>query len=216
MDKFFHMRDNTIMSKGWTRATKIYPESEIIQKNCLECGSVGSYPKGEFKVDIEGGTKYPDILLCGEYPLLIVSERVVDDWKKDRVKGFDYYRVEINKIFSKRLTAEEAPIYYHIVVNGRCELDLGKMDLNIKHKCKTCGHVTFDKPTWQANKFVIKESTWDGSDLFVSEIFPRIVICTEKVIVNACRNKHTNFLFHLVEDARKTDAPKIEYHKYCK
>ena len=68
------------------------------------------------------------------------------------------------------------------------------------------------------NKLIIKESTWDKSDLFISELFPAIYLCTEKVIITACQNKHTNLEFIEPKDALTIMPPPktIDYLKYCK
>jgi len=157
-------------------------------------------------------------LLCGAWPLLIVSEKVLNDWNSANVSGFEYYSVGINKINSEKLKDKEPPKYFHIIVTGRCELDLDKMGIKIKKKCPSCGKVFFDKEPWEMNKLIIKESTWDKSDLFISELFPAIYLCTEKVIITACQNKHTNLEFIEPKDALTIMPPPktIDYLKYCK
>ncbi len=211
---FYNMTNNTFFSKGWARATKIYPKSEEVIINCASCGSVGRYPKREFGVDIEGGTKYPDILLCGEYPLTIISEKVLEDWKKENITGYSYYKVDINNVFTKKLQTITPPQYFHIVINGRCNADLGKMKLKVKKTCR-CGQVTFDKQLWEIKEFYLNQNTWDGSDLFITDFFSSIALCTNKILISACKNKHTNFLFVNAEDSMNASATPIDYLKHC-
>ncbi len=216
MSQLYEMSNETDDSKGWVYATRIYAKSEEVIVNCNECGAIGRHPKKEFDVDIEGGTKYSDILLCGEYPLLIVSEKVIKDWEQAGFTGFKYYSVGINNVSSKKLKLIIPPKYYHIVIQGRCELDLEMMEVEIHKKCSSCGRVIFNKPTWEIDKFYIKESSWDGSDLFVSDLFPAKTLVTENVIMSACKNRHTNFRFVKLKDSMNLFNEAIDYLNFCR
>lgn len=44
---------------------------------------------------IEGNGKFPDILNCGEYPFLIVSNKVVDLWEESSVSGYIPHEIKI-------------------------------------------------------------------------------------------------------------------------
>ena len=97
--KLFTMSDNTDMSRGWTYAFNIHTKSEVKSLRCKNCGAVDESPTKEFDVDVEKGTKFPDILQCGPSPsLLVVSEKVVNDWKRDKISGFDYFKVNIRDV----------------------------------------------------------------------------------------------------------------------
>jgi hypothetical protein len=183
-ERFYHISDNTNYSRGWAFASKIYPLSDEKIIDCELCGRRGRYPTREFAVDLEGGNKLPDFLQCSAYPLMIVSQKVVDDWKSEGISGFSFYLVTIRNIpFPKK--------YYHVVIEGECEADLETMGFEIVKQCPNCSEVFFDKPLWINTNFFIKHQSWDGKDLFTARYFPRIVLCTEKLLETARRNKHT-------------------------
>lgn len=211
--KFYGLTDNTNNSRGWAYAISIIPKSELITINCPECGTRVSYPSGEFDVVIESGSKYPDNLQCGAYPFLIVSEKVVSDWESNGVTGFEKLKVNIAKANSEKLKNIEPPQYYHILVKGKCELNLKEMGVTLVKTCK-CGKKNFEPVT--GFPFVIKEETWDGSDLFISDLFPRVYFCSEKLIYLAGKNKRTNFLFQAPEAMSEWGAKGIDYIKLAR
>lgn len=196
LKRFYRIRDNTNYSRGWLYAYKIYPLSEEQVNDCQVCGRIGRYPKREFAVDVEGGKKFPDILECAAYPLMIVSKDVIDAWKTEGISGFSAYPVTVRNMSSPKE-------YYHVVVEGRCEPDLEKMGFKIVKQCESCSAVTYDKPIWSNDNFAIKEETWDGKDLFTARYFPAIVLCSERVLETAKKYKHTNCRIVPLEDAQK-------------
>lgn len=207
---------STAESNGWAYASKIYAKSEEVIIDCEKCGARGRYPEKEFDIDIEGGEKYPDILLCGSYPLLIVSKKVVEDWKNEGITGFSFYPVGINSVSSESLRKVTPPSYFHIVVQGKSKLNLVKMEVDIVEKCPSCGKIKFNKPIWDIDKFYIDETTWDGLDLFVSDLFPTMILVTTNVVQSACKNKHTNFEFIKAEDSMQIIQNPINYLEFCK
>lgn len=183
-------------------ASKIYPLSEEVMVDCEVCGRKGRYPKHEFAVDVEGGKKFPDFLQCNAYPLMIVSQKVIDNWLAEGISGFSYYNVLIRNVISPQE-------YYHVVVEGTCEPDLGKMGFEIVKQCPKCSEVFFDKPLWKNKNFNIKQESWDGKDIFTAKHFPRIVLCDEKLVDISKKYKHSNCRIVPLEDARKTDAKSL-------
>lgn len=210
---FYGLTDNTIDSRGWAYAVSVIPKSELVDINCTKCGTRSSYPSAEFDVIVEGGSKYPDILQCGAYPFLIVSEAVVNDWEANGITSYKKYKVNVAGVNYSKLKEVIPPQYYHITVNGRCDIDLKKMGITITKHCE-CGKIEFEPVIGFG--FVIKSESWDGSDLFVSELFPRVYFCTEKILHLAGKNKRTNFLFQLPEDLDNWGVKGIDYIKVAK
>ena len=161
-------------------------------------------------------TKYPDILLCGGYPLLIVSERVRNDWVNWGITGFDSFPLEIRKIASTKLKMKESVQYYGIEVGAKCELYLAAMDVEISNVCVKCGRIRLSKDSWDIKKLVIKPESVGNFDIFVSEVFPAIIFVSEKVVKCACIHKHTNFSFIKAEESLNVFSETINYLKYCK
>ncbi len=215
-EQLYQMSDNTCLSRGWTYAPRFYPIDSHVRYRCTKCGAIANYPMGKYAIDLEGGTKYPDILLCGAYPLLIVSERVLNDWVNSGITGFQSFPLEIREIASEKLKTKERIQYYGIEVTAKCELDLEAMDVKIISKCDRCGNVRLSKDSMDIEELVIKPESVENSDIFVSEIFPAIILVTQKVVKCACINKHTNFSFVKAEDIFDEFSESINYLKFCK
>ena len=102
-ETFYVFHDNSAHTSGFTWASSIRPRSEMVHRECSECGAVEHYPSGAFDVVLEGGTKYPDILGCGAYPFLIVSEAVISAWHEAGITSFSTNPVGITEVQSKEL-----------------------------------------------------------------------------------------------------------------
>src|SRR6266508_5822856 len=137
--KLFQMRDNTSLSRGWLYAWSIHPRSPLISNFCGQCGRGSEIPSGEFDVDLEGGPKFPDILKCGEYPFLIVSERVVTDWRDAGITCFDAYKVSVASLKSKKARSAVPPCYFRIEITGTCVVDTKGSGIPISRRCSKCG-----------------------------------------------------------------------------
>jgi hypothetical protein len=212
--KFYEFSHNSSYTRGFTWAASIYPRSEVVHYVCQNCGSVKHYPRGEFDVALEGGTKYPDVLGCGAYPFLIVTENVVLDWKGAGVTSFEKFKVGIASIKSKspRFYEQAPPKYFRIEITGSCEIDLEASGLEVISFCQNCGHFR-TKPA-VASGFQMVEGSWDGSFLFRDIIkYPHVTFCTLNILELAHRNHHTNFRFEPMGRPRNTASKGIDYLK---
>ena len=115
-------------------------------------------------------------MMCGAYPLIIVSKDVIDAWKTEGISGFSAYPVTVRNMSSPKE-------YYHVVVEGRCEPDLEKMGFKIVEQCEGCSAVTYDKPIWSNDNFAIKEENvgWEGCSL-PRGIFPELYYAAERAL----------------------------------
>jgi hypothetical protein len=160
---------------------------------------VGSYPEGTFDVDVEEGFKYPDILGCGEYPLLIVSERVINSWEKASVDCFERFNVGIRLIKSRKLRGATQPKYYRVEPSGICKVDLAASGVRVTAVCPVCGELKREPQS--GHGFQLKTGSWDGSDLFRDNVlFPRVIFCTHKIVKVSFDNQLTNCVFTKMED----------------
>lgn len=191
---FFEMSDNTTGEKGWTYAVEIHPTSHSIDWECTECGRAAEYPSGAFDVTVEGGTKYPDFLGCGEYPLLIVSENVVLAWEKAGIDSFRRFPVKIRKAIYTKLKPATAPAYFHVETTGQARIDLAASGIAVKKVCKRCGEATRSPEV--VSQFKLLDGSWDGSHLFRDvRFFPHVTFCTEKIVTIARSSGLTNVAF---------------------
>ena len=184
----------------------------MFERKCPECGVRDSYPSGAFDVVVEGGSKYPDVLGCGAYPFLILSESVINDWKDAGITAFETYPVGIAEVKSKKLQDVSAPNYYRVEFSGKCKIDLEASGFKVLNKCKSCGHITLDSPL--VYEYHIVPDSWDGSPIFRdSDIFPRVIFCTELIVQLAKKNKRTNFRFSLMDQPEDFFSKGLDYLK---
>lgn len=197
---FFTFSDNTFYSKRFTWATSIIPRSAMIHRKCSNCNAVENYPSGEFDVVLEKGSEFPDVLGCGAYPFLILSERVISTLVAERISAFHTIPIGISDIRSKSNTLMERipPKYYRIEIDGSCQIDLKASGLEVVRHCPECHHLV-TKPR-VPNGLLIISGSRDKSDIFRdSQLYPRIYFCNDRLpgIVN--RYKFTNFRFEFMK-----------------
>jgi hypothetical protein len=193
---FYRVSHNSSYTRGFTWAATIVPRSEVIRRVCPEQGVAVSYPSGEFDVVVEGGNSYPDVLGCGQYPFLIVSEPVVDAWRDAGVSSFTSYLVQVDDVHSRspKLLRAIPPRYYRIEIDGRCEIDMAASGLEILRYAPEC-HYIVTEPR-QANGFRLLDGSWDGSPLFRDQFrYPRESFCTQAIKDIAQAKRFTNFRF---------------------
>lgn len=180
--RFYNFRHNSSHTRGFTWAASIRPRSEMFRRVCPEYGVIVNHPSGEFDVVVEGGNRYPDVLGCGAYPFLIVSESVVIAWKDAGITCFHSYLVLVAEVRSRSKKLREAipPRYFRIEIDGRCEIDLAASDLEVVRFAPECQYIMTKPPL--ASGFQMVPGSWDGSPLFRDPIrYPRVSFCTQLI-----------------------------------
>jgi len=145
---------------------------------------------------IEGKGKLPDTLLCGHYPLTIVSDKVLKAWENEGVTGYESFPVKL--VNSEQIEIDDQQ-YHNITIMGRAELDFSKMGVTITNICDVCGGVEYNKETWEFGPAIIKENSYDNSDLFVCKHFISAPLCSLKVLKIVYESKLSNFYFENFE-----------------
>ena len=180
------------------------------------CGS--RYKKKAFKaidVIIEGKGSYPDFLFCGHYPLLIVSDKVLNLWNENEVSGFQSYPVRIFRAGCLETPQTEAS-YHNIVITGRNSLDFEQMGISIVSQCPKCGYTKYNKRTWEFGQPIIKDGAWDGSDLFVFERFEASPACVLRNLKIMYENKITNASIRNLSSFFNVGDPDLKLKKLVK
>jgi hypothetical protein len=177
---FYQFGDNSSYERRWVYASGFEPTSHVVDWCCPKCGRAGAYPAGSFDVELEGGSQWPDFLACGEYPLLIVSERVVRVWSEAGIASFQRFPVGIRGAARGcKVDLKAAPKYFRIEITGQCNVDFPASGQRITGVCTRCGQLK-----WRGNpdrRFKLLEGSWDGSDLFRDIArFPCVTFCTQK------------------------------------
>lgn len=210
--EFYRFRNNSSHTRGFTWAASIWPRSVMYRRVCPEYGVIISYPTAEFDVVVEGGGRYPDILGCGAYPFLIVSESVVNAWYNAGITCFHSYLVRVAGVRSqsKKLSAATPPPYFRIEIDGRCEVDLEASGLEVIHFAPECEHLV-TKPSMPFG-FQIMPGSWDGSPLFRDPVhYPGISFCTQIVLDIARVHRLTNFRFEPMQGPYDPGSKGIDY-----
>jgi hypothetical protein len=183
---------NSAHERGWAYAWQIVSDRPAVREQCPVCGGISKKYLGTMTLNLEGGSKYPDLLLCGEYPFLFVSERTLCSWRHDKLQAFENFPVQIGAV-PKKLREQAAPHYFRIEIAGKCEVDLDALPQESREFCRKCGRylggVNFDG-------FKLKHGFWDGASLFRdAQHFPTCWFCDRKVFDVATRERLTNFRF---------------------
>ncbi len=219
---FFQISDNSIGARGvpWIQSV-----NEGLQDSspCHVCGVAGQDPVGELRVtmDPKKGSQWPDVLGCGAYPLLVVSERVLEAWTKEGVGTFPAQRVMIGLPLPKRIADVEPPPYFW--VDGErmrgAELDFDKSGFVGVQFCPGCGirseddSATYRKQHARVWPYTFVPGSWNGANLFTTDLSPAAFFCTAAVVECAAKHGHANFRFVPVEQGTNPESKGIAYLK---
>jgi hypothetical protein len=191
---FYQFTDDSPFQKKWAFAVSMHPKSPVVKWSCPECGRGARYPVGAFDVTVEGGCEFPDVLGCGAYPLLILSERAVSVFKAGGIACFQEYPVTVAAVQESRVRREKAPAYFRVEITGECMIDFAGSGAMIKGICGRCGGI--ETEPLLVRRFALIQGSWDGCELFRDRrYFPRVSFCTQRIVDLAKANDLTNCRF---------------------
>ena len=204
MTAFFSITHNSFYHRGLPWIQSIVAGFQT-GPHCDECGADPYWPEGDLQAVLEKGraNKWPDVLGCGAYPLLVVSSRVLEAWDTERIGVFPTGRVTLLPPFPKGLEGTESPVYYWLdggrMFGARMDFDAsGFVDVRF---CSTCGRrtdnisATYERQHSRVWPYKFVEGTWTGLNLFTTDLSPAAYFCTELVVDCAAKHQHTNFRF---------------------
>ncbi len=217
---FYEFGHNSFCTRGYTWAYSLKPLPAELKLRCDKCtAGLPLYPKHQIGLVVEGGVKYPDILGCGAFPFLIVSQNVIDDWENAGITGYEKYEANIVEAKGKRIRDLEPPQYYHINITGRAQYDMDAMGFRCEVVCNYCGHTRFIDSNNEMDipsPTIIKEGSWDGSDMFAADITPGRSFCTEKILFLTGMNERTNCRFVPLDDNDPVSNKGLDYKAIAK
>jgi hypothetical protein len=134
----------------------------------------------------------------------IISDNVIDIWKKERVNGYEIGKVHISGWYSEtqKPLPKEIPTYHNVVSTSFVQL---LEPIKISSGCQLCGFQEYNFPklkTYLPNGIQIDIDSWNGSD--INTIYGYfLMICSEKVVQATLNAGYGKFL------------PFIRLDKYC-
>ncbi|MEX0675994.1 MAG: hypothetical protein WD063_02885 [Pirellulales bacterium] len=224
MTSFFSIADNSFDTRGFPWVDHIVSGAvEVALPSCPECGVAPSRIfSGDLDVTLEKrkGSKWPDALGCGAASLFIVSARVLDAWHHDEAGTFPIGgRISFTGPFPKPLQDVRPPEYFWLdgekMLGAKMDFDAsGFVDVRF---CSACGNrtddisATHDKQRSGPWPYAFVPNTWNGANLFTTDLSPAAFFCTDAVMQCARRHHHTNFRLIPVEAGGATWSPGIDY-----
>lgn len=220
MPSFFAVRHNSFQNRGlpWIDRIRTGLQSDGL---CPECEGIHNRPVGELQVSLERtkAKHWPDVLGSGEYPLLIVSNRVLEAWQTEGVGVFPSSRVTLLPPHPKGLESLEPPAYFWLdggnMLGARMDFDAsGFVDVCF---CSTCGRrsdnikATYSRQNSRVWPYTFVDGTWTGQNLFTTDLSPAAFFCTQLVVDCAVKYRHTNFRFIPVEQGDAMGAKGLVY-----
>lgn len=209
MMKFYDFSHNTAYMHGLPEIEEIV-HGLVDAGSCPSCGICRRFPKGDLQVRLENRQArfWPDVIACGDYPCLVVSENFVNSAQGCGIRLVLGGKVEFDEANVSNLSIDDALQYFWIdgMMHFAAKMDFiasGYVDV---HFCEECGNrsdnisLTYDKrhadpppPT------VFEYDSKSGLDLFTTDLAPTAFFCTDRMLECARRNKLTNIAFCPVE-----------------
>jgi len=186
---------------GASGATRVHViDGMRVDRVCFACAPEGRQPRrphGTVEIQrADRSSELPDTLAC-DTPLLLVSQRVLDDWRDagigdvpaERVVGLDndYFRIDGGRMSGAKVDFDASGF-----VDVRFCAECGTRTDNVTETTKR--HYSWTWPT------VIVEGSWTGAHLFTTDISPAAFFCTDLVVECARRGRHTNFRFVPIDE----------------
>jgi hypothetical protein len=168
---------------------------------CPGCGVASERPCGDVAavLDDDRPTTWPDVVGCGAWPLLVVSERALSAFEAAGVEVRRGGRVR----FAPPVPASlPRPVPRYGWVDGAAHLG-ARVDFeasgfaNVAF-CPSCGRRTEDvAETYRLQHEAVVPTrlvpgSWDGSDLFTTDLSPAAFFATERFVAAAARAAVTN------------------------
>jgi hypothetical protein len=222
MPRFFSVSANSVYTRGFPWISSL-TQGFGVTYVCRTEGRSLSYATGKMVALLERdkGVKWPDVLGCGAFPFLIVSERVKEAWDREEIGAFSMEQVEIAGPLPRKLMGTAPPQYFWIDgarLRGAL-IDFEASGFVGVRFCPECGTRTDNIPeTFRLQyapgarfSFVFREDTWNGLNLFTTDIADTKFFCTEAVVQCARKHKLTNFRFVPIEDGHAIGSRGLDY-----
>jgi len=169
------------------------------------------------------GSKWPDALGCGAFPLMIISVRAVEAWHRQGFGPLPLKRIVVRGHVPRKLRAEDCPGYFCVDGLRLCgaRLDPDASGYSGVQRCVRCG-VTSHDPTATREKqrdrkypFVLVAQSWQGLPLFTTDLERYTFFCSEEFVTMSRRYRLSNFRFVPIEDRGSYHHEGLHYLDEC-
>jgi len=180
---------------------------------CKVCGATTGLPTGkiELRPDPSKGSFWADAIGSGGGifgPFFSLSVKLAFD-----ELGFRYgsaIPANVMAPYPKRLQASPAPQYFYLCGEKGAKYDFEASGHRIRSICASCGSVKKD-PSARPTSEQLVPNTWNGSDLFYTELSLDVKFCTRRVLELAAQRKWKGLRFVPLERAYDASFPGIDY-----
>ena len=217
MTSYFRISHNTFGNRGMPWIQSIV-DGLTDEDTCPACDQ-GQSQLGDLKVLMqdECASYWPDVLGCGAFPCFVISQRFVDNMRKDGICIELGGTVEILEPVENGLSLDESPTYFWI--DGK-KHHAAKMDFEASgyvdpRFCPECGSFSYNVGATADREhavppppIVFDHNVESGHDLFTSDLSWTYFFCTDRILQSASRNGLTNIRFTRVEDGARGQAIK--------
>jgi hypothetical protein len=220
--RFFSIRDNSFSKRGFPWIQRLGAGFRQVYL-CNRCASGRSiwYADGPVEAFLESGkgVKWADALGCGHFPFLVLSERAVRAFRDEGLGEFPQHALLIQPPLPKRLAGSEPPRY--VWLDGEkmrgASLDFEASGFVDVRFCPECGtrtdniSATFRRQNSGVHPYAFRPESWDGSNLFTTDLSACAFFCTEAVVDCARKHKLTNLRFVPAEEGGNPRSRGLDY-----
>ncbi len=218
--QFYTVSDNSFAKHSFPWVMSITQGLHYLPR-CRACGREDVATEDALAVRLlpQKGNKWPDVLGCGAFPLLIISSLVVDGFKRESFGNLPLKRIILDGELPAKLK-QQAPPEYFCLEGARlrgAELDAEASGFVGVTRCGVCvslvhdGAATRSKQRANRSPLVIAPHSWRGLNLFTTELNPYYFFGTEELVRLARRYTLTNFRFVPVEEGDPAGHQGIDY-----
>ena len=211
---FYSFSSNSCFTRGVPGVYAGHAESRVVSE-CSDCGTRVTRPVGTIRLQMEPekGTLWPDVLwTSGGFMGLYVSERVVGVLRSANARFGDAFPALVERPYPRKLKKTTPAQYF--LITGECgaKYDFAASGYAIKSVCPACGRIKHD-PASRPTRDQFLAGTWNGSDIFYTDLSPSAHFCTERILDLARSYRWTNFRFVPLEDSYNYSHRGVDYLK---
>jgi hypothetical protein len=210
-NEFFTISANSDL-RGSPWMTGAYCQNEIA--HCNVCRATTGLPSGRIELRPEPGqgSFWPDAIGSGGGvmgPFFSLAVKLALD--ETHLRYGSAVPAPIQPPYPKK-APQPPPPYFYLTGESGAKFDFETTGHRIKSICTSCGTIKKD-PIAMATKAQFLPNTWNGSDLFYTDLSLSSLFCTQRVLELAAQRKWKGLRFMPLERAYDASFRGIDYLK---